>query len=103
MAKLALAFPGGYSVEGPSGFKFAGGNLGNIINALVPYIFGMAGLALLVILIWGGFELMTSAGDPKKMQSAQGKLTNAVVGFIIIFVAYWLVQILEVIFGIKIF
>lgn len=103
MKKLALGFPGGYSVEGPSGFKFAGGNLGSIINALIPYIFGMAGLALLVILIWGGFELMTSAGDPKKMQSAQGKLTNAVVGFIIIFVAYWLVQILEVIFGIKIF
>jgi len=103
MKKLALDLPGGYSVTEPEGFKFIGGDIGEIINALVPYIFALAGLALLFILIWGGFELMTSAGDPKKMESAKGKITNAVVGFIVIFVAYWLVQILEVIFGLTIF
>lgn len=103
MEKLALDLPGGYSIQGPEDFKFTGGDIGDIINALVPYIFALAGLALLFILIWGGFELMTSAGDPKKMEAAKGKLTNAVIGFIIIFVAYWLVQILEVIFGLTIF
>jgi len=32
--------------------------------------------------------MMTSAGNPETMKKAQGKLTMAVVGFIIIFVAY---------------
>ena len=102
MEKLALDIKG-YSIEGLEDFTFEGGDIGDIINALVPYIFALAGLALLLILILGGFELMTSAGDPKKMESAKGKLTNAVIGFIIIFIAFWLVQILEVIFGLTIF
>lgn len=95
------AFPG-YS-PGKVDVTKANLTIGEIINALVPYIFALAGLALLLILIWGGFEFMTSAGDPKKMEAAKGKLTNAVIGFIIIFIAFWLVQILEVIFGLKIF
>jgi hypothetical protein len=97
----SLSLPGGYLINDPLSGKFS--DLGDIISSLIPYIFGLAGLALLLILIWGGFEMMTSAGDPKKMESAKGRLTGAVVGFIIIFAAYWLVQILEVIFGLKIF
>jgi len=103
MEKLALNLPGGYSVEDPGGFKFTEGNIGDIINALIPYIFALAGLVLLFTLILGGFELLTSAGSPKKIESAKAKLTNAVIGFIIVFVAFWLVQILEVIFGLTIF
>lgn len=102
MKKLALDLPGGYSVEEPEGFKFTGGTIGDVINALVPYIFALAGLILFIYLIISGFELLTSAGDPKKMESAKGKITNAVIGFIIIFIAYWLIQILEIIFGIEI-
>ena len=78
--------------------------LGTIVSSLLPYLFVIAGLILLLYLIWGGFSLMTSAGDPKKVESAKGKVTNAVIGFIIIFVSYWLVQILQVVFGLpKIF
>lgn len=73
--------------------------VGVIISELLPYLFVLAGLALLVYLIYGGFQLMTSGGDPKAMESAKGKITNAIVGFIIIFVAYWLMQILQIIFG----
>src|SRR4030042_2801944 len=97
----SLTLPGGVPISDPLGGKFS--SLGDIINTLIPYIFALAGLALLLVLIWAGFEMMTSAGDPKKMESAKGRLTGAVLGFVIIFVAYWLVQILEVIFGLKIF
>lgn len=102
MEKLAAAqFPNIWDPLSEGGKEFA--DIADIINALVPYIFAIAGLLLLFILILGGFELLTSAGDPKKVESAQGKITSAVIGFVIIFVAYWLVQILEVIFGLKIF
>lgn len=105
MEKLAAAATSFPEVLPPLGFKFTGekATIGAIINDLVPYIFALAGLLLLFILILGGFELMTSAGDPKKMEAAKGKITNAIIGFIIIFAAYWLVQILEVIFGLTIF
>jgi len=50
-------------------------------------------------LIIGGFGLLTSGGSPDKVKAAQGKITSAVIGFVIIFIAYWLVRILEIAFG----
>jgi len=75
--------------------------LGEIVSGLLPYLFAGAGLLLLLYLLLGGFQLMTSGGDPKKTQEAKGKITNALVGFIIVFVSYWLVQIVGTILGIE--
>lgn len=76
--------------------------LGEIVSGLLPYLFAGAGLFLLLYLIFGGFQLMTSAGDPKKTQEAKGKITNALVGFFIVFISYWLVQIVGTILGIEV-
>jgi len=77
--------------------------IGKIISALLPYIFALAGLILFIFLIMGGFELLTSGGNPESTKKAQGRITSALIGFLIIFLAYWITQILEVIFGITIF
>lgn len=74
--------------------------LGGIISAVIPYLFGIAGFLLLLYLIFGGFSYMMSGGDPKATESAKQKITNAVIGFVIIFAAYWLVQILGIVLGI---
>jgi hypothetical protein len=71
------------------------------INNLLPYIFGAAGIALLIYLILGGFQMMLSQGDPKAMQSAQGKITNAVIGFIIIIIAFFIIQLLSQLLGLE--
>lgn len=74
--------------------------LGDIVSDLLPYLFAGAGLLLLLFLIYGGLTLMLSRGDPKAVQSAKDKITGAVMGFIIVFVSYWLVQIVGKILGI---
>jgi len=84
------------------GFRYAASTPGEIISEVIKYIFIIAGLALFGFLIWGGFEFLTSAGDPDRVKAAQGKLTGAIAGFLIIFAAYWLAQILEIIFGLEI-
>lgn len=76
------------------------GKLGDIISSLVTYILIFAGFALLLYLIFGGFQIMTSSGDPAKMKEARAALTNAIAGFLIIFIAYWLVQAMGIIFGV---
>ena len=78
-------------------------NLGLIISEFLKYFFPFAGLALFVYLLIGGFTYLTSGGDQKAMEKAQGQITNAVIGFAIIFVAFWVVQIFEFIFGIQVF
>ena len=65
--------------------------LGSLTNRLIPYIFAIAGFLLLIYLIIGGFSYMTSGGNPKTMAAAQQKITYAVLGFVIIFLAYWIV------------
>lgn len=78
-------------------------NLADIINKLLPYVFTLSGIVLFLLLLASGFEFLTSAGDEKKLQQAKGRITSALVGFIIIVAAYWLTQIVEFLFHIKIF
>jgi hypothetical protein len=47
-----------------------------------------------------GFTLMTSAGDAKRLQAGTQRLTYGLIGFLIVFVAFWGVQIAGRIFGI---
>ena len=83
-------------------FSFKDAQIGHIISALLPIIYLIAGLILFGAIIFSGFNLLVSGGDEKKTAEAKGCLTNAIVGFVIIFVSWWLVQILEIIFGIPI-
>jgi len=103
MKQFALKLPGtGTEIKGPDNFEFEGASLGDIISALLPYILVIAGLVLFFMLIAGGFGLMTAAGSPDKTKAAQGKITSAIIGFVIIFISYWLAKILEIILGINI-
>lgn len=76
-------------------------NLGQIVDKIVPFVFGTAGLFLLFYLIIGGFGIMTSKGDPKALEAARQKITTALVGFMIIFVSYWIVQLFGAILGVQ--
>ncbi len=87
--------------EGLPGFNFAGATLGEIVQKALPWVFGLAGIGLLLYLIYGGFHLMISGGEPKVVQEAKGKITNALVGFVIVFIAYWIVQLIGRIFGLE--
>jgi len=76
--------------------------IGTIFSKLLEYVYVIAGLILLVMLIMGGLGLMTAAGNADKMKAGYGKITNALIGFLIIFISYFVVQLVETILGIKI-
>lgn len=64
-------------------------------NAFGPIaiIFFVAGALLLINIILAGFALMTSAGDPQGVGAAKQRLTNSVIGLVLVFTAYFIVQI----------
>jgi len=84
-----------------TGFKFENATIGEIIGALLPYVYVIAGLILLLVLISGGIGLMTSAGNPDKSKAAWGKITGGLIGFLIIFVSYFIAKIVEVLLGVS--
>lgn len=73
-----------------------------LIGYLLPYLFVFAGLILFVMLVWGGYEMLLGASDPKQQQAGQQRITAALIGFILIFASYWLAQLVEKIFGVSI-
>lgn len=81
------------------------GNTQNIValfvNTLIPYIFVAAGLILIIFIIISGISLITAAGDPKKSEGAKANLTSSIIGFTIIFAAYWVYEIVRFILGIR--
>lgn len=77
-------------------------NLGDVITVILPYVYVIAGLILFGLLVIGGFGLLTSAGNPDSVKKAQSKIVSALTGFVIIFISYWLAQIMEIIFKIQI-
>ena len=98
-----LILPGVSPIEGPAEITSRFQDLAAVVNKLLPLLFVFAGLILFIMFIWGGFSLLTSGGDPQKAEAARGKITNAVIGFVIVFVAYWLTQILTSVFGLQFF
>lgn len=98
-----LNLPGGFKIEESSKFKFRGGDVASVVSRALLFVFPIAGLILLMMLIFGGFTMLASAGDPEKMKKGQTMIVNAVVGFAIIFVAYWILQILQEVLGIEIY
>jgi len=94
-------YGGLYPTANNNNFAFENKTIGDIIGGLLPYIYVVAGLILLLMLIAGGIGLMTSAGNPDKSKVAYGKITGALIGFLIIFVSYFIAKIVEVLLGVS--
>lgn len=95
MQLAQLKLPGDTTIDYPKGFRPEFTNLASVVTVALQFIFPIAGIILLAYLVWGGFDYLTSMGDAKKAEAAQGKITNALIGFLLIFAAYWIVQILD--------
>ncbi len=82
-------------------FQGVNGTIGSVVSRAIPFVLGFAGIGLLLMILAAGFSMLTSAGDAKKLEGGKQQLTNAIVGFLIVFVAFWVVQIVGKIFGIQ--
>lgn len=105
MNQLALKFPGSEIIEESgvgASFAFIGKTPADIINTLIPIIFILAGIVLLAMLVSGGFTIFISAGNPEKIKKGTAMITSALVGFLIIFAAYWIIELLQITFGIQV-
>jgi hypothetical protein len=94
---------GGNQIVGPLGPNPKFTNLGSLVSAALTFVFPVAGILLFLYLVWGGFDYLISMGDPKKAEAGKNKITNAVIGFIIIFASYWIVQVVDYIFKLGVY
>lgn len=77
-------------------------SLAVFINRALNIIFPLAGLALFVMIVWGGFEMLTGVAGKQGLEAGKQRVTAAVIGFLLLFASYWIIQIVETITGVKI-
>lgn len=76
----------------------------SLITIIVRNGLTIAGIIMLVLIIAGGFMMIASAGSGDQKQAAQSRsmITGALIGFLVIFLSYFIIQIVEVITGLDI-
>ena len=75
--------------------------IGDLVSILMRGSLAVAGVIILFFLVFGGISMIAGAGSDNPDQAAKGKqaLTAAAIGFVVVFVAYWIIRIIEVIAG----
>ncbi len=78
--------------------------IGNLVSVIISNALIIAGIILLFFFVFGGISMMMGAGQDNPEKTAKGKqaATSALLGFIIIFAAYWIIKIIESITGLNI-
>lgn len=76
-------------------------NISSVTNLLIPLIFVSSALIFLVIMLIGGFKILTAGGDAENIASAKKLFSYSVFGMVIILLAYLLVKLLSFVAQIK--
>lgn len=70
----------------------ASSGTGNIISVIVQFIFVIAVILALGFLVYGGIKWLTSGGDKDAVASARSTIIAAIIGLIIIFLSYFILN-----------
>lgn len=73
--------------------------ISELLNRIILFIYPIASVILLVVLLWGGYDYMVSQGSPDKIKSAQAKITSGIVGFALLVLSYLAVRMIGFITG----
>lgn len=77
-------------------------NVSSLISTLLPNLLVGAGVIMLFLMLGGGFMIIHGAGNDDTKQAAQGKaaVTSAVIGFLLVISAYFILQIVGTVTGV---
>lgn len=74
----------------------------DIISSLLKLILVIASLVFFFMLVIGGIKWIASGGDKSQTEAARNQITAALVGLVIVFAAWAIVQLISVFFGVNI-
>ncbi len=69
-------------------------NVSEVIGRVIKAILAIIGSIFLIMIIFGGFTWMTAAGNDAKVKKGRNILVWAIIGIIIIFLAWMLVEVI---------
>ena len=77
-------------------------SFGQLISNILPNVYIGAGLIIFFMIVAGGFLMIANSGNTDKQQEGKSIITAAIIGFVIVFTSYWIIQIVQIVTGLKI-
>lgn len=78
-------------------------DLGAVLGFVITIAFIIAVLIALFFLIWGGIKWITSGGDKGGVEAARNQIIAAIIGLIIVFLAFFILNLVLGLFGLSLF
>jgi hypothetical protein len=72
--------------KGSSGFPSA--TAPTMIASIITMILSLLAIVFIILMIYSGFQWMTAGGNEEQVKKAQSRIKNAVIGLVIIVLAY---------------
>ncbi len=97
LAVLVLPLVAGAQFRNPSDPSDPVGSVNTateIIIRIVEILLAIAGLVAVIFLIVGGFRYITAGGNEETAESAKKTITNAIIGIVIIILAFVIVRVI---------
>lgn len=99
LAQQSITNPAlGPALQGKTGIGF----FQSFIPAAIGLAFVIGTLIFFFILVIGAIQWIVSGGDKAAIESARGKIGNALVGIVVLFSVFVVIMLVEGFFGIKI-
>lgn len=102
---ITLDIAGEANKQGLSGANLhnsSDGGFGVLFSNIMSVAMTIAAILVLVFLVWGAIEWITSGGDKGKIEGARNKISNAVIGLIILAATTALFLLVEGFLGINV-
>jgi len=77
-------------------------NAVNVVRGIIQFILVAAFVAAFVFLLIGGIRWILAGGDEKAVAGARGTITAALIGLVIVLVAYAIIRLVEIFFNVNI-
>lgn len=74
-------------------------NFGSLASAIILILTSTVAALSIIFIIIGGIKIVTSAGDQKKMASAQGTITYAIIGLSVAILAFVILKVVQFLIG----
>jgi len=72
-----------------------------LFQNLIGTLLSLAGVVALFFIIFSGFKYITSGGDPKQVEGARHTLTYAVIGLLVIFFSFFIINLIAQTTGVE--
>lgn len=73
-----------------------------IVQSILNIAIRLAGIAVFIFIIIGGFKYLTSGGDPKATESAKNTLTYAILGLALLILAWFILKFISIFTGVDV-